>query len=1004
MSRLATLSIRSLILLITCVVALPAAGIILYSGIQFRNQMLQDARLETVKLSDRIATEQQNLSSGAEQLMTALAQLPEVKNRDARLVETVLRDLLRLNPMYMNIHIADRNGTVWASALPVKQPFVVADRRYFRNALDTGRFSSGEYIVTRSTSQPGISLAYPLKNDRGATLGVLSITFNLNRYREMLTRQALPDGTSFSLLDHSGMILSRGINPEPYIGKRYMPAEFEKMKQGPESGTSIRPGFAGDQRIISYRKLRLAGEATPYLYVTAGIPVEVATRQANQALLNSVVLLSSFLLLACAAAVLIGKRAIVDRFKLLENASQRLAAGDLQVRVSDLVAGGELGSLGKRFDFMAQELAKREEARLQTSEELERNSYLLSETQKLARLGSWELDLLSGAFHWTEQIYRIFEIAPESFAGTYRAFLDLVHPDDRERVKQTCRKSVREGTPFDMEHRLLMPDGRVKVVQERGETEYRDGAPRRTIGSVQDITQLRVVEEAQKKLACLVEMSRDFISLATLEGGVIYLNQAGIALVGLADHQEACSKDVVDFFPPESAGWYDATVRPELALNGYWEGEASLLNFRTGEPVAVEMTVFTVSDEAGRPIAQANVSRDLRERRAADAERDLLTEQLIQAQKMESIGQLAGGVAHDFNNLLTPIFGYSEFLKRDLPGNEEALAKVANILRAAGKAKDLVQQLLSFSRKQVLEMNVIDLGQVVAGFQNILHHTIRESIEIRLSLSPEPYGIRADRNKIEQVLMNLAVNAQDAIDGCGVIRIETAPVLLDDEYARQHPGVVPGRYLMLAVSDDGCGMDQETRQRIFEPFFTTKGVGKGTGLGLATVYGIVRQHGGNLWVYSEPGKGTTFRCYFPLVDGLPQQERATLHGALTLAGGRRTVLLVEDNEMVRNFVDELLTRQGFEVLAAEDPKKALQLAQDREFELLITDVVMPHMTGFQLYAKLAASCPGLKVLYMSGYNDHGADAGGLPGCRAHFIEKPFAISEFASKVEALLEA
>ena len=1125
MPRLATLSIRSLILLITCVVALPAGGIILYSGIQFRNEMLGDARAETVKLTDRIASEQQNLSSGAEQLLTVLAQLPEVKKHDSAQVEPILRELLKSNPMYMNIAVADLNGIVWASALPVKQPFIVADRRYFRNALETGRFSSGEYILTRSTNKPGINLAYPLKNGRGESVGVISINFYLDRYRQMLERMQLPAGTSFTLIDHRGLILSRGINPGPYLGKPYMADEFKKMQQGPESGTSIRSGFAGDKRIISYRKLSLAGEPTPYMYVTAGIPVEIAAREASKALLNSVVLWTSFLLLACAAAVLIGKRAIVDRFKLLEDASQRLAAGDLEVRVSELVAGGELGSLGKRFDYMAEELAKRERERQKVQEdrdrlisimetttdvvslttpqgnllylnragrnltgigdraisefliaqvhpkwaaqllattgipaairdgvwegetalldgnarevpvsqlilshrdaqgnlshlstimrdiserklverELEHKSYLLNETQKLARLGSWELDIASGAFNWSDEVYRIFELGPGSFAVTYRAFLELVHPEDCERVQQTCRKSIQDGKPFEMEHRLLMPDGRVKTIQERGEVEFRDGAALRTIGSVQDITELRGVEEAQRKLACLVEMSRDFISIATLEGDIIYLNNSGIALVELLDQREACSKSMSDFFSAESAALAADTILPQLAGQGYWDGEATLRNFRTGEPIAVEMTLFTIFDEAGRPIAYANVARDLRERRAADAERDLLTEQLIQAQKMESIGQLAGGVAHDFNNLLTPIFGYSEFLKRDLSGNEAALAKVANILKAADKAKDLVQQLLIFSRKQALEMKVIDLSQVVAGFESILRHTIRESIEVRISLPGEPYGIRADRNKIEQVLMNLAVNAQDAISGCGSITIETAPVLLDDEYARHHAEVVPGRYLMLAVSDDGVGMDQETRQRIFEPFFTTKGVGKGTGLGLATVYGIVRQHGGNLTVYSEPGKGTTFKCYFPLVEEEPLQEEPAVQRPVTLAGKLRTVLLVEDNEMVRNFVSELLTRRGFQVLVAEDPKQALLLAKRAEFDLLITDVIMPHMTGIELFAKLAERVPGLKVLYMSGYTDNVMGQGVIPDAREHFIEKPFAINEFARMVESLLE-
>ncbi len=394
MSRLTTLPIRSLLLLITFVVALPAAGIIIYSGIQFRNVMLDDARKETLKLVDSIANEQQHLVAGAEQLMTALAQLPEVKGHDAARVEPILRKLLKLNPMYSNILVADLDGSVWATAVPVNPPFFVGDRRYFRNALANGQLSSGEYVVSRSVIKPVFNLAYPLKDDHGANIGVISVGFAVDRYQHLLERMRSQSGTNFSFIDHQGIILSRAIEQEQYIGKSYKAEEFKKMKEGPESGTSIKTGITGDRRIISYRKLQLAGEQAPYMYVTAGVPVAVAVHDANRSLAKNVSLLALLLALACGGAVLIGKYAIVDRFKVLEDASQRLAAGDFQVRVSDLIVGGELGSLGKTFDTMAQELAIRESERLKAEEErleaveerlnLERQ---LLHTQKLESLG-----------------------------------------------------------------------------------------------------------------------------------------------------------------------------------------------------------------------------------------------------------------------------------------------------------------------------------------------------------------------------------------------------------------------------------------------------------------------------------------------------------------------------------------------------------------------------------------------------------------------------------------
>ncbi|GAM10223.1 blue-light-activated protein [Geobacter sp. OR-1] len=386
------------------------------------------------------------------------------------------------------------------------------------------------------------------------------------------------------------------------------------------------------------------------------------------------------------------------------------------------------------------------------------------------------------------------------------------------------------------------------------------------------------------------------------------------------------------------------------------------------------------------------------------SQRKLLEDQLIQAQKMESIGRLAGGIAHDFNNLLTPIKGYAEFLMQDLAGDTPAVAKVKRVLKAADRAQTLVQQLLSFSRKQILEMKVIDINQTITSFYDIMRRTIRENINLRLYLSDETYGIRADRNQIEQVIMNLAVNAQDAIAGRGEITFETAFVLLDDEYASNHAEVTPGRFLMLAVTDNGCGMDKETRQRIFEPFFTTKGVGKGTGLGLATVYGIVRQHGGNIWVYSEPGKGTTFKVYFPIVDDQLTYEPHVPQAELSSPAERLHILVVEDNEMVRTMVDELLSRRGYDVISTEYPKEALQMVSGRPLDLLISDVVMPVMTGPELHEKLLESYPGLKVLYMSGYTSNIIVHQGVLDEGIHYIQKPFAVTEFARKVEAILNS
>jgi len=384
------------------------------------------------------------------------------------------------------------------------------------------------------------------------------------------------------------------------------------------------------------------------------------------------------------------------------------------------------------------------------------------------------------------------------------------------------------------------------------------------------------------------------------------------------------------------------------------------------------------------------------------APRKQLESQLLQSQKMESIGRLAGGIAHDFNNLLTPILGYAELLKLKTPPHHHT--ELDRIMEAADKARVLTRQLLSFGRKQILEMKVIDLNQVLSRFYEILRRTIRENVEIGLHLTRYVYGVRADANQLEQIVLNLAINAQDAIEGNGRLTIETAAVTLDEEYAQQHPEVTPGDYLMLAISDSGSGMDLPTLNKIFEPFFTTKTVGKGTGLGLAMVHGLVKQHDGHIWVYSEPGTGTVFKIYFPIVGGAPVDVTVPVAPRTQLSAGSSTILLVEDNEMVRSLVFDLLHDSGHHVLVASGPKEALKVARGERIDLLLTDVVMPDMTGPELYEKLLKEQVQSKVLYMSGYTNnvvvhHGALCEGV-----NFIQKPFAVKELCHKIETILGA
>jgi len=403
---------------------------------------------------------------------------------------------------------------------------------------------------------------------------------------------------------------------------------------------------------------------------------------------------------------------------------------------------------------------------------------------------------------------------------------------------------------------------------------------------------------------------------------------------------------------------------------------------------------------------------DITEQKEAEQKRLDLEKQLQQAQKMEAVGRLAGGIAHDFNNLLSIVLGYSELMLEKMPETgpdpNPDLAAIRHIHEAGQRARRLTRQLLAFSRKQVLEIQTMDANKVVTDFNGLLQRVIGEDIELQVRLCESPLYLKADISQLEQVLMNLAINARDAMPDGGLLFIDTAAVELDDTYVREKPEAAPGPYILISISDNGSGMDAETRQRIFEPFFSTKDKERGSGLGLATCYGIIRQHGGHIRVYSEQGRGSTFRIYLPCAADAhaPEAEKreATTDIAESAANPSTTILVVEDDPAVRELAETVLSRADCHVISAEDEEKALHLAKTHKprIDLVLTDVVMPAMKGPEIYQAVARSHPSVKVLYMSGYTDNVIAHQGILEPGTHFIQKPFSVKSLVNKVRQVL--
>jgi len=523
-------------------------------------------------------------------------------------------------------------------------------------------------------------------------------------------------------------------------------------------------------------------------------------------------------------------------------------------------------------------------------------------------------------------------------------------------------------------------------------------------GIATDITERQGMEtalrEAEAKFRAMFLNGPDALYLATLEEGKLInvsdINSPFEALFGYS-RDEAVGKTSLEL------GLYAnpadrARMVAKLKANGKVTEFETEGRRKSGELFPCSLSVVTMM-LGGEPRILGAI-RDITERKRAEQEKTKLQLQLAQAQKMESVGRLAGGVAHDFNNLLTVINGYSKLLLRDLKKGDPLRDSLEEIHKAGERAKGLTRQLLAFSRKQILEPRRLDVNRVVAEMRPMLERLVGEDIEVRFALHAEGGTIHADPHQLEQVVMNLVVNARDAMPGAGKLLVETANAERDESYVRSHPEARAGRYVMLAVSDTGAGIDEETKHRIFEPFFTTKEVGKGTGLGLAMVQGIVAQSGGYVEVDSETGKGTTFKIYLPaLTEAAADDSSPEVFPAL---GGKETVLVVEDQEEVRKYAAMVLKEYGYRVIPAENAGKALLLCQRERFDLLLTDVVMPHVSGRELADRVEKIQPGIKALFMSGYSDNVIAPHGVLEEGANFIQKPFSPEELAGKVRSVL--
>ena len=614
-----------------------------------------------------------------------------------------------------------------------------------------------------------------------------------------------------------------------------------------------------------------------------------------------------------------------------------------------------------------------------------------------APVGIWSWHVPTDQVTLSGETYRIYGLDPQSFGGAFSDCLAIIHPDDRAHVQTVSMQALQEKRGVPIEFRVVRPDGTQRLVRAEADV-FLDahGEVERMAGMVQDITTARAMEIRQRRLVAAVEQVAEAILITDPTGVIQYVNDAFEKTTGYGREHAVGRRP--DFLRHPSCREEDvAEMLTTLGGGDAWAGR--LRGQRSdGTSFLFDATISPVEDDEGALINFVAVQRDVT-REAA------LTEQLQHFQKMEAVGMLAGGIAHDFNNLLIAIIGHSDLLLLKTEGDADLQRHAGAIRKAGERARTLTSQLLAFGRKQVLQPLHLDLNEVLREQEGLLRRVIEDDIELEILRMEGRPIIHADPGQIEQVLLNLVTNAQEAMPGGGTITLRVAVESLGQEACELLGAAEPGRHVVLRVEDTGLGMDADTRERIFEPFFTTKGMRLGTGLGLATVYGIVRQSGGGIRVSSTPGQGSTFEVCFPLDEGSVQP---TTEGPARSTGfaGSATILVAEDEPLVASIVKSTLRANGFTVLFGEDGERALEVAaaHDGPIDLLFTDVVMPRMDGVALAAELGKQRPGTPVLFSSGYTNSALMQRGALIEGVDLLQKPYTPTVLIERVREKLDS
>ncbi|MCK9420657.1 MAG: PAS domain S-box protein [Nitrospirae bacterium] len=939
-------------------------------------------------LAENLADELDYLIDSSFSTLQSLAKHPAVVSKDSRASDRLFKELLPSYPDHLNILAADMDGNNYGSGVysPGVRKLNYNDKEWFINARK-GMSVVGDMHISKLFKTSSAMIAVPVIDGQNSQVGVIGMPLNFAEVRKRIMK-SLPrlKGASITIVDAKENVLvcsgsEQNGDPCKKISPRSLP-----LHDG-TNGSIDERGLDGIERLYSY-----AGLSRTSWRVIIGVPKEVAYLKAYAFSKQYLIILFCVSAMALILSFIVSKK-LTDNVSSLVSGLKEIEQGNLSATLT-LTGHDELQEVAESFDSMT---AKRKEAdkNLRESEAF-RKAVLDGIGEGVVVIGK-DYRILSANQGYCDQV----KMSCDTIIGKYCHAVS--HHSDQPCFEKaggcdcTVKKCFETGEHHRSMHTHFDKDGTAKYIETNAYSlKDPSGEVTAAIETLVDVTDMVTLEkrlvEVKDRYQNLYDDAPDMMHSVDREGNIIICNRTELQALGFKT-EEIIGYALKDLIVPEER---DTCARKMEALktNGFFEGEITLLA-KDGRRIPVFIRSKAIYDKDGAFLMSDAVLRDITEKKNLEA-------QLFQAQKMEAVGLLAGGVAHDFNNILTVIVGYGSLLLKKTETDSATRGYVEQVLSAAERATNLTQNLLAFSRKQIINPKPVRLSEVVKHLEKILTRVISEDIELKLFLATREASVMSDTGQLDQVLMNLATNARDAMPDGGSLIIETELVEFDNDYVRRHIFAAPGKYMLISVTDTGKGMDAKTKEKIFEPFYTTKEVGKGTGLGLSMVYGIIKQHNGYINVYSEPGKGTTFKIYLPVIEQEPEELATAVLPPVT--GGTETILLAEDAVMVRDLAKNILEEFGYHVIVAENGTDAVDVYKSHHgISLLILDVIMPGKNGKEVYAEIRGLNPDIKALFMSGYTANIIHKKGILDSATEFISKPFSPNAFLRKVRDVLD-